>query len=67
MPSAGEVDSGTGTLKHVKNSVARTGDIVLRGGLAVMAQEANSLDSGSIPGLDTSLDVPESSCLLPGP
>ena len=35
--------------------------------LAVMAQEANSWDSGSIPGRDTSFDVPESSCLLSGP
>ena len=31
-----------------------------------MAQEANSWDSGSIPGRDTSFDVPESSCLLSG-
>ena len=30
MPSAGEVDSVTGTLKHVQSSVARTGGIVLR-------------------------------------
>ena len=30
MPSAGEEDSVTGTLKHVKSSVARTGGIVLR-------------------------------------
>ena len=30
MPSAGEDDSVTGTLKHVKSSVARTGGIVLR-------------------------------------
>ena len=34
------------------------------GVLAVMAQEANSWDPGSIPGRDTSFDVPESSCLL---
>ena len=32
-----------------------------------MAQEANSWDPGSIPGRDTSFDVPESSCLLSGP
>ena len=32
-----------------------------------MAQEAKSWDPGSIPGRDTSLDVPESSCLLSGP
>ena len=32
-----------------------------------MAQEANSRDLGSIPGRDTSFDVPESSCLLSGP
>ena len=30
MPSAGEKDSVTGTLKHVKSSVARSGGIVLR-------------------------------------
>ena len=30
MLSAGEEDSVTGTLKHVKSSVARTGGIVLR-------------------------------------
>ena len=30
MPSAGEEDSVTGTLKHVKSSVARSGGIVLR-------------------------------------
>ena len=30
MPSAGEEDSVTGTLKHVKSSVTRTGGIVLR-------------------------------------
>ena len=36
-------------------------------GLAVMAQEAKSWDPGSIPGRDTSFDVPESSCLLSGP
>ena len=29
MPSAGEEDSVTGTLKHVKSSVARSGGIVL--------------------------------------
>ena len=35
----------------------------------VMAQEADSWDvgPGSIPGRDTSFDVPESSCLLSGP
>ena len=32
-----------------------------------MAQEAKSWDPGSIPGRDTSFDVPESSCLLSGP
>ena len=32
-----------------------------------MAQEANSGDPGSIPGRDTSFDVPESSCRLSGP
>ena len=37
------------------------------GGLAIMAQEAKSWDPGSIPGRDTSFDVPESSCLLSGP
>ena len=37
------------------------------GGLAIMAQEANYWDPGSIPGRDTSFDVPESSCLLSGP
>ena len=37
------------------------------GGLAVMAQEAKSWDPGSIPGRDTSFDVPEFSCLLSGP
>ena len=31
-----------------------------------MAQEANSWDSGSIPGRDTPFDIPESSCLLSG-
>ena len=30
MLSAGEEDSVTGTLKHVKSSVARSGGIVLR-------------------------------------
>ena len=30
MPSAGEEGSVTGTLKHVRSSVARTGGIVLR-------------------------------------
>ena len=35
--SAGEEDSVTGALKHVKSSVAR----LCCGGLAVMAQEAN--------------------------
>ena len=30
MPSAGEEDSVTGNLNHVKSSVARTGGIVLR-------------------------------------
>ena len=30
MPSAGEEDSATGTLKHVKSSVARSGGIVLQ-------------------------------------
>ena len=30
MPSAGEEDSVTGTLKHVKSFVARSGGIVLR-------------------------------------
>ena len=30
MPNVGEEDSVTGTLKHVKSSVARTGGIVLR-------------------------------------
>ena len=29
MPSAGEEDSVTGTLKHIKSSVARCGGIVL--------------------------------------
>ena len=37
------------------------------GGLAIMAQEANSWDPGSIPSRDTSFDDPESSCLLSGP
>ena len=56
----------TGTLKHVK--AQRCGPVVsFCGGLAVMAQEANSWDPGSIPGRDTSFDVPESSCLLSGP
>ena len=32
-----------------------------------MAQEANSRGPGSIPGRDTSFDVPEPSCLLSGP
>ena len=32
-----------------------------------MAQQANSWDPGSIPGGNTSFDVPESSCLLSGP
>ena len=30
MPSAGEEDCVTGTLKHVKSSVAQAGGIVLR-------------------------------------
>ena len=30
MPSAGEEDSVTGTLKHVQSPVARSGGIVLR-------------------------------------
>ena len=67
MPSAGEEDSVRGTLKHVKSSVARSGGIVLRCSQAVMMQEANSWDPGSILGRDTSFDVPESSCLLSGP
>ena len=37
------------------------------GGLAVVAQEANSWDPGSIPGRDTSVYVPESSWPLSGP
>ena len=36
-------------------------------GLAILAQEANSWDPGSIPGRNTSFDVPESSFLLSGP
>ena len=58
--------SVTGTLKHVKSSVARSG-VSCCGGLAVMAQEANFWDPGSIPGRNTSFDVPESSCFLSGP
>ena len=38
-----------------------------RGGLVVMAHEASSWDPGSIPGRNTSFDVPESSYLLSGP
>ena len=66
MPSAGEVDSVTGTLKHVKSSVVRS-VVSCCSGLPVMAQEAKSWDPGSIPSRDTSFDVPESSCLLSGP
>ena len=59
-------DNVTGTLKHVKSSVREPVGSCC-GGLAVMAQETNSLDPGSIPGRDTSFDVPEYSCLLSGP
>ena len=41
MPSAGEEDCVTGTLKHVKSSVVWS-MVSCCGGLAVMAQEANS-------------------------
>ena len=57
----------TGTPKHVKSSVVRSGGIVLRWSSGSVGQEANSWDPGSIPGRDTSFDVPESSCLLSGP
>ena len=50
-----------------KSSVARAGGISCCGGLAVMAQEANSWDPSSILGRDTSFDVLESSCLLSAP
>ena len=41
MPSAGEEDSVTGTLKHVNSSVARS-VVSCCGGLAGMGQEAKS-------------------------
>ena len=49
MPSAGEGDSVTGTLKPVKSSVARSSKVSCCGGLAVMAQEANYLRPGFDP------------------
>ena len=49
MPSAGEEDSVTGTLKPVKGSVARSSIVSCCGGLAVMAQKANYLRPGFDP------------------
>ena len=48
MPSAGEEESVTGTLQHVKSSVARSGGVVLRG-QAVMVQDVNSRRPGFDP------------------
>ena len=53
MPSAGEEDGVTGTLEHVKSSVARTGG---------MAQEAETqVRSSVVTHLLTSLNLPVSS------
>ena len=66
MPSAGEEDSVEEPWNTSK-ALWRGPVVSCCGGLAVMAQESISWDPGSIPGHDTSFDVPESSCLLSGP
>ena len=59
--------SVTGTWKHVKSCVARTGGIVLRWSSGYGAGCYNSSDPDSIPGRDIFFDVFECSCLLSGP
>ena len=59
MPSAGEEDSVTGTLKHVKNSVARTGGIELRWSSGLIPE--TRVRSSVATHLLTSLNLPVSS------